>query len=62
MYLGQGGELEHFRKFESRHHGGTILKAKRSCAFFFFFFCLMIEKGGFSLAATVGMVKATQNT
>lgn len=57
MYLGQGGELEHFGKLESRYHGGTILKTKRSCAF-----CLMIEMGGFSLAATVGIVKANQNT
>lgn len=56
MYLGQGGELEHFGKFESRHHAGTILKAERSCAF-----CLMIEKEDFS-PATVEIVKDNQNT
>lgn len=34
LYLGRGGELEHFGKFESRHHAGTIFKGKRELNFF----------------------------
>lgn len=57
MNLGSGGELEHFGKFESRHHAGTILKAKRSCTF-----CLVIWKRGFISARTVEILKANQDT
>ena len=33
LYLGRGGELEHFGKFESRHHAGTILRQREAKLF-----------------------------
>lgn len=42
LYLGRGGELEHFGKFESRHHTGTILRQKGAQLF-----CLAAKKRGF---------------